>query len=307
MENEQSAELAPATVEQAPVTPEATTAAPDASAVQPEAPKEYVSTEPRHPLQDILDKAAEKAKAKEAVQPEQKKDETLGQKPVENFDLSKWDGNVLTLPDKVKKIVVDNQVAFHEKAKEAAEIKAQYEALSQLVNQYTKQIQDSQPKKSLFTQEEFEAAQLNPDKFLDLTSRVAKQIVDAEKAQIAPVISQIEFNQKVVENEKVINDFASKHNDFWQLYESGILEPYVQKLGLEEGYNKASSIMNKLKQDSISESQARVQQKKSSISAKPTTTQSIEAIYVDRPEDVLPTAARYASEGKKVKVRVKPH
>ncbi len=307
--NEQSTELASAAPEATPVAPEVTQTAPEASVVQPEVKKEYVSTEPRHPLQDILDKAAKKAEeAKNAVQPETKKDVTLGEKPVENFDMSKWDGNALTLPDKIKKIVVDNQVAFHEKAKEAAELKAQYEALSQLVNQYTTQIkQTNQQKQPLFTQEEFESAQLDPNKFLELTSRVAKNIVDAEKAQIAPVLSQIEFNQKVVENERVINDFAGKHKDFWQLYDAGILEPLVRDLGLEQGYAKATAIAGKFQQQATTDSQARIQEKKGSVSVKPTNTQSIEVTYVDRPEDVLPTAARFAAEGKKIKVRVRPH
>ena len=204
MENEQNAELvSTAPAEATPVTPEATPAPVDASVVQPEVKKEYVSTEPRHPLQDILDKAAKKAEeAKKAVPTEQKKEETLGeQKPVSTFEYAKWDKNVLTLPDDIKKIVVDNQVAFHQKAKEAAELKAQYDALSQLVNKYTEQVQATQNQKPLFTKEEFEAAQLDPNKFLELTSRVAQNIVEAEKAKIAPVISQVEFNQKVAENE----------------------------------------------------------------------------------------------------------
>ena len=309
MENEQQTELAtsdatasaPVTQEAAPVT------TPDASAVQTETTKEFVSTEPRHPLQDILDKAAKKAedaKAKEAANATTPKDPALGQKPVENFDLSKWDGNALTLPDKIKKIVVDNQVAFHNKAKEAAELKAQNDAMSGLINKYTQQMQ-AQNKAPLFTQEEFESAQLDPQKFLDLTSRVAKNIVEAEKAQIAPVVQQLQFNQQVVENEKVINEFASKNKDFWQLYDTGILEPYVKEHGLEAGYAKAVEVRNKLQNQATQAAQARVTEKKASISAKPTNTQSIEVMYVDRPEDVLPTAMRFAAEGKHVKVRVK--
>lgn len=307
--NEQVTEVASSEAAPAQVPPEAAPAKPEVSAVQPEVKKEFVSTEPRHPLQDVLDKAAKKAEdAKIAAQTEQKKSETLGEKPVENFDLSKWDGNALTLPAKIQKIVVDNQVAFHAKAKEAAELKAQNEAMSGLINKYTQQVQaQQQQNQPLFSQQEFEEAQLDPKKFLDLTSRVAKNIVEAEKAQIAPVINQMQFNQKVVENEKVINDFASKHKDFWQLYDTGALEPFVKEHGLEAGYNKAVELRNKFQQQATQEAQARVQEKKGSVAAKPTNTQSIEVTYVDRAEDVLPTAMRYAAEGKHVKVRVRPH
>ena len=308
MENEQVTEVAAVIPEQTPAIQEVTQSASAVSAVQPEVKKEYVSTEPRHPLQDVLDKAAKKAEdAKNAVQTKQSTESTLGQKPVEAFDYAKWDGNVLTLPENIKRIVTDNQVAFHEKAQEAAELKGQYEALSQLVNQYTEQIQATRRQNEpLFTQQEFETAQLDPQKFLELTSRVAKNIVDAEKAQFAPMLDRIDFQQKVVENERVINDFAGKHTDFWQLYDAGILEPLIKEMGLDQGYAKAAAIAGKFQQKATSDSQARILEKKGSVAARPTNTQSIEVAYVDRPEDVLPTAMRFAAEGKHVKVKVKP-
>lgn len=294
MSEEQSTELA-ASAPEAPV--EST---PAASEVQPEAPKQTVTNEPRHPLQDILDKAVAKKQATEPTQAP--KEEALAQKAAETFDLSKWDGNVLTLPDKVKKIVTDNQAAFHAKSKEAAELKQQYEALNQQVQQYMAQVQQAQ-QKPLFTQQEFEAAQLDPNKFLELTQRVAKNIVDAEKAQIAPVLSQLEFNQKVVENERMINDFSTQHKDFWHLYDAGILEPLVKAHGLEDGYAKAVEIASKFEQKAVADAQARVQQKKGSISAKPTTSQSIETVFKGTADERLREAMRLASEGKHVKVR----
>ncbi len=305
MENEQGATQV---AELAPETP-ATTEVSDVSAVQPEVEikKEYVSTEPRHPLQDVLDKAAKKAEeAKKAVPAEGKKTEALGEvKPAESFEYSKWDGNVTTLPDKLKKIVNDNQTAFHDKAKEAATFKQQYDDLQGKVNSYLQQIEQQKQAQPLFTQEEFESAQLNPEKFLELTQRVAKNIVDAEKAQIAPILSKLEFDRSVVENERVINDFASKNKNFWQLYDAGILEPLVEKYGLESGYSKASEILSKIQNQATTASQGRVLEKKGSVSAKPTNAQSIEVAYVDRPEEVLQTAMRYAAEGKHVKVKVR--
>lgn len=303
METEQKTEIAQETP-QAPVPTEV--AAPDASAVQPEVKKEVVSTEPRHPLQDILDKAAEKAaKAANKEAPKQENKDGLADKAPEAFDLAKWDGNTQTLPEKIKKIVSDNQAAFHAKAKEAAELKMQFETLQKQVNSYLAEQQKLKESKPLFTQEEFQQAQLDPSKFLELTQRVAKDIVEREKQQLEPIISQVQFNQQVAENERLINDFASKHSDFWELYDAKILEPLVAKHGLEEGYRFAKEAKDALMQKAIQDSQARVQQKKASISATPTQAQSIEVTYVDRPEDVLPTAARYAAEGKKVKVKVK--
>jgi hypothetical protein len=306
MENqEQSTELASSES----VTPESKEVVAEtsgASDVQPEVKKEVVSTEPRHPLMDVLDKAAEKAKAKEAA-PKEVKKEGLAEKAPETFDYSKWDGATQSLPEKLQKIVKDNQAAFTEKAKEAATFKQQYDELQAKVNNYLQEIDKQKQAKPLFSQEEFEAAQLDPNKFLELTQRVAKNIVDAEKAQIAPLMNQLQFNQQVVENERVINDFASKNPDFWQLYDAKILEPFVKEHGLEKGYAMAKEVAAKFEQQATQKSQARVNEKKGAITSKPTNTQSIEVTYVDRPEDVLPTAMRYAAEGKHVKVKVRTH
>ncbi len=304
MTDEQTPELASG-AEVTPAQPEASST-PVASEVQPEIKKEYVSNEPRHPLQDILDKAEAKAKAKAEATSKAVKPEALDPKksaPV--FDYSKWDGNVLTLPDNIQKLVNDNKTAFHTKAQEAATYKAQLDELQAKVDSYLQAAEREQS--PLFTEEEFQAAQLDPNKFLELSQRVAKDIVEKEKQQLAPMITQIQFNQQVAENEKKINDFATKHNDFWNLYEAGILEPLIGKHGLEEGYNMAATIANNLKQDAIQKAQSRVLEKKASVSVTPTKAQSIEVLYVNNPNDVLPTAAKLAAEGKKVKVKYRPN
>lgn len=299
MTDEQNPELAAAP---APATPEP--AAP-ASDVQPEIKKEYVSTEPRHPLMDILDKADAKAKAKAEATSAETKKEALPQDKGAAFDYSKWDGNVLTLPENIRKIVDDNKAAFHTKAQEAAQYKEQFDKLQSQVNDYLAQMK-AQNQQPLFTEDEFQAAQLDPAKFLDLSSRVAKDIVEKEKAQLVPMITQIQFNQKVAENEKRINDFAKQHEDFWNLYEAGVLEPLVSQHGLEKGYEMASGMAKKLEQAAVQKSQARVQEKKASTSVTPTPSSMIEVLYVNNPKDVLPTQIRMAAEGKKVKVRYKP-
>jgi hypothetical protein len=301
MENEQSTELAPVTTEQVTEAAPVETAA---SEVQPEVQKEVVSTEPRHPLMDILDKAAAKKAKAEASKVEEKP--AVTEKVAESFDYNKWDGDTKSLPDKLQKIVKDNQAAFHEKAKEASTFKQQFEELQAKVNNYVQELNKQNQNKPLFTQQEFEAAQLDPTKFNELINRVVEQKVSEKEAQIAPVISEVQFQQQVVENERLIGDFAAKNKDFWNLYDAGILEPMVKELGLEAGYAKASEIAGKFQQAATQSAQARVQEKKASISVKPTNTQSIEVSYVDRPEDVLPTAMRFAAEGKKVKVKVKP-
>ena len=300
MAEEQQAELA---------TPGAATpsesVAPVASDVQPETTKEHVSNEPRHTLKYALDKAVEKAKADEtATSPETKK-EALPEDKGATFDYSKWDGNVLTLPDDVRKLVDDNKQAFHTKAQEAADYKTKLDSLQSQVNEYLEAVKKSE-EKPLFTEDEFQAAQLDPNKFLELSQRVAKDIVEKEKAQLTPMISKIQFNQQVAENEKKINDFASKHNDFWSLYEAGALEPFVKEHGLEKGYEMAAGIVSRLEQAAVQKAQARVQEKKASVSVTPTQSTTMEVLYVNNPNEVLSTQIRMAAEGKKIKVRYRP-
>lgn len=303
MENEQNTGLAPVTEVPTVSTPTTEIVAP---AVQPEVKQEIVSSEPRHPLMDVLDKAAERAKAKEATSKEVVKDTTLGVQPPVVFDYSKWDGNVLTLPDNIQKIVKDNQAGFHQAKQEAAEIKQQYDQLSKVVNDYTQQQQQLKDQQALFTEQEFQEAQLDPNKFLDLTQRVANSVVQKERQQLEPILAQVQFSQQVAENEKSINSFTQKNKDFWPLYEAGILEPFIAAHGLEKGYQMASGIANKLKQDAMSQSQQRVQEKKAAITSTPTQAGTVQVVYVNNPNEVLSTAARYAAEGKKVKVRYKP-
>lgn len=270
--------------------------------------KETVPTEPRHPLQDVLDKAAKKAE--EAQKQKVEADKTLAVKPAVEpaFDIAKWDGNANSLPDKLKKIVSDNQAAFTKKAQEATEFKQKFETLNAQVQQYLEQQKlQHAAQNPPFTKEEYDAAMLDPNKFLVLTQKVAQGIVDAEKAQLQPVISQIEFNQKVAENERVINKFAEVKKDFWELYDDGILEPLVTQYGLEEGYKRAADFKEKSSQRALAASQQRVQQKKSATTVAPTQPQQVEVVYVERQSEVLPMAAKLAAEGKKVKVRVRPN
>lgn len=271
-------------------------AASESQQSQPTAPV----AEPRHPLQDILDKAAKKA---EEAQPQTPPTEGLAPKAPEAWSLDKWDGNPATLPDKLKKIVSDNQAAFTQKAQEMAQLKQAYEALKAQVETTSRMSQ--QP---LISQEEFEAAQLDPQKFMELTKKVASMELEKEKAALQPLLQDIQMKQLISENEARINSFATEHPDFWDLHGKGLIEPFVQMTGdLEASYQRARQIADNFKQTVKTELTKTVQAKKSAASLTPTTPQQVEVVYVDPGTDTTFVAAKYAMEGKRVKVQVRPN
>lgn len=277
---------------------------PAASETQPQtaAPVE-ASPEPRHPLRDILDKAM--AKQTEEAKATEVKDPGLAsqQAPAEPWSLDKWDGNPGTLPEKLKKIVTDNQAAFTQKAQEAAQLKQALEAMQQ-------EAQAKQVASDVITQEEFEAAQLDPSKFMELSRRAAAIELRKEKEALQPVINEIQQKQAFVEGQQMITEFAKQHTDFWELHDKGLIEPFVKLYGtLDAAYEKATQIAAGLKQEAKTEIQKTVQGKKAASSLTPASaTQQVEVVYVRHQSEALPMAARMAAEhpGKRVKVLVDP-
>ncbi len=275
--------------------------APEASPVAPEvqaAPQVQAIPEPRHPLQDILDKA--KARAEEAAKPQEPVKTEVPVKAPDAWTIDKWDGNPTTLPDKLKKIVTDNQAAYTQKAQEVAQLKQAYEGLRA-------QVEAAKPQASGITQEEFEAAQLDPNKFLALTRKVANMELEREKAALQPMLQDIQMKQLVSENEAKINSFATQHPDFWELHDKGLIQPLIQVTGnLEASYQQAKTIANNFKNSVKQEMQQQAQVKKSAGSLAPTTPQQVEVVYVDPGTDTTFVAAKYAMEGKRVTVKVRP-
>lgn len=261
--------------------------------------------EPRHPLQDILDKAAAKKVEQEAKQEPAKEGLAAPQAaPTETWSLDKWDGNPTSLPEKLRKIVTNNQAAFTQKSQEVAQLKQYKDAYEQLQSQ----IQAQQTSQLEITQEEFEAAQLDPQKFMQLAKKAAAIELSKEKAALQPIIQDLQFKQMTVENQQKISDFATQHPDFWELYDKGLIEPFVKQTGdLEGSYTKAREIADRFKQDVKAEIKQEVQVKKSATSMIPTQAHQVEVVYVRHQSEALEAAARNAMSRKRVKVIVDPN
>lgn len=255
--------------------------------------------EPIEKLADAMEaKSEHKDEPTQSELPDTDSDKSEKVPPKETFDIEKWDGKVEALPEKLRKIVTDNQAAYTAKAQEAARYKQELERLNK---------PPQQPNQPLFTVEEYEEAQLNPQKFLELTQKIASKEIERAKAELMPVVDKIQYEQTVAQNEKMINDFATKNEDFWDLYETGIMQPLIDKFkNLEEPYRMVKEFQNKLADQEKNKAQGRVKEKKNASTFSRSTNQTENVVYINgTKEDVLRKQIEFAMQGKKVQVKLK--
>lgn len=197
--------------------------------------QEFHRVKEQEPIEKLAD--AMEAKPEQKDEPAQSElsntdsDKSEKVPPKETFDIEKWDGKVEALPEKLRKIVTDNQAAYTAKAQEAAELRKELEQRTIAVN-----TAKDQP---LMTPEEFEEAQLSPAKMEEVVNRIAMRAIEKKAAELMPVITQVQHNQRVVENEKAINDFAQAHEDFWELHDASpklFMSLIQQTKSLQETY-----------------------------------------------------------------------
>lgn len=218
----------------------------------------------------------------------------------EAFNFEKWDGKVESLPEKVQKIVKDNQAMATAKAQEAAQYKKQLEEMSV-------RKPESVSNAPLFTQDEYEEAQLNPNKFAELVERVSNKVVEQKSQELMPIVSKIQYEQTVASNEKAINDFAKEHTDFWELYEDGLLEPFVQQTkNLEQAYSMAKAIVEKREARANQKAQGRVKEKKAASTFGRSTSHTENVMFINgTKDDALRKQIELAMQGKNIQVKPK--
>ena len=229
----------------------------------------------------------------------QKKEELPPKK--EAFDIEKWDGKVEALPEKVRKIISDNQAAYTAKAQEAAQLKKQLEQLT-----VTRETTKEQP---LLTPEEYEEAQLSPAKFVEVVNRVAERAIEKKAAELMPVISNVQRTQQIAENEKAINDFAKQHEDFWELHDSNpklFMSLVSQTRNLQETYETLKQFKTALSEKAKQEAQVRVKEKKAATTFGRTSKHTENVMYIDgSQDDVLAKQIEMTMQGKNIQVKQK--
>lgn len=266
---------------------------------------EFKRTEEQKPIEELATELeAKSGKKDEPAQSEiSNTDSDKSEKvpPKETFDLEKWDGKVELLPEKLRKIVTDNQAAYTAKAQEAARYKQELEQLTTKV--------EPTKDRPLMTPEEFEEAQLSPEKFMEVSERIANRAVERKVAELMPVFQKIQQTQTVAENQQAINEFAKEHEDFWDIHDADpelFLSIASQTKDLNKTYGMLSKFKAKLADQEKNKAQGRVKEKKNASTFSRSTNQTENVVFIDgTKEDVLRKQIEFAMQGKNIQVKLK--
>jgi len=217
------------------------------------------------------------------------------------FNYEKWDGKVESLPEKLQKIVKDNQAMATAKAQEAARYKQELELLS-----VKRQEAVEQP---LVTPEEYEEAQLSPAKFVEVVNKLIARGVEKKAAELMPIVNQVQRTQQVAENEKAINDFAKEHEDFWDLHDASpslFMALISQNRDLGKTYETLKQFKNSHEEKAKQAAQARVKEKKNASTFSRTAKHTENVMYIEgTQDDVLRKQIEMSLAGKDIRVKLK--
>ncbi len=221
--------------------------------------------------------------------------------PQVTFDVDKWDGKIEALPEKLRKIVTDNQAAYTQKAQEAAKLRQDLEEASTRLK--------ATPEAPIYSQEEWEQAQLDPMKHAELTRRIIAKEIEIQKQELLPMLQKVQFEQSVAQNEKAINEFAEANKDFWELHDANpelFMSVVNQTKDFKKAYASIKEFKTKLADQAKNEAQARVKEKKGATSYGRTASRTEDVVYVEGTrDDVLSKQIELSLQGKNVQVRLK--
>ena len=164
---------------------------------------------------------------------------------------------------------------------------------------------------ALYTREELEEAQVNPEKLGELINRGAEARFKQAEQEVGGIISELRTKQTFIDKKQELQDFSEVHPDFWDLHEKGLIKPFIREIvdtgqgTLMDAYNKAKEVREQFRQEALRESQVRVSQKKSAFSSPPTPSNETEIIWANSKNEATKIAFDNAVLGKKVNVKVK--
>lgn len=233
-----------------------------------------------------------------------------------------WEGNPDTLPKSLQSRARGVQRYLTKQSQSLAEEKKDAEAFRKLKSdpafaEFQKGFAQGSPQTApskpapLFTREDLEEAQVNPDKLGSLIERVTDAKVQMAQQQAIGVLSDLQTKQSFIDKKQELQDFAELHPDFWDLHEKGLMKPYLREIvdtgqgTLVDAYNKAKEVKEMFRREALQESQARVQQKKAAFSSTPSPSTEVDVIWANDKHEATRLAFENAVLGKKVQVKVK--
>lgn len=247
--------------------------------------------------------------------------------PSDDQEIVDWNGNdVDSLPKPLQARARGMLRHFNKVTQEAAAVKRHAQAYNEIVNhpefqEFIKWKEErlnspqgtpTQPQE-LLTEDEFLAAQSDPQKFLSVQQKILMQ-------QAQPVLQKLQAIEKELatyKQEKVREDarrqldaFAAEHKDFWDINPvvmKAVLDEVVGKGkgSIEDAYNQAKSLEKQYLDKAHGTIKQQVEAKKKAVSAPPSKSMEPEVIYVADKKEATKVAYENAKLGKRVDVRVK--
>lgn len=251
------------------------------------------------------------------------------QTPNPEPEIEEWNGNdVDKLPKPLQARAKGMLQYLHKVSQEAAQVKNQAQAYQEITNHPefqefiqwkeqrlnntaapTNQPISSQP----LTEDEFLAAQVDPNKFVEVQERLLMQ-----KAQ--PFLNELQAVKQelaTMKQEKIqaqakdkLEAFGKANPKFWEINPvimKAVLEDVVQKKGgtLEDALKVAESLEKQYYEKANGQIKQQVEAKKAAVSASPSKSMEPEVIYVNNKQDRDRIAFENAKLGKRVDVRLK--
>lgn len=246
-----------------------------------------------------------------------------------------WDGDVNKLPPEIQ--------GWAKKAQRTLTKKAMAESEDRRLGQEFKQFQGSQdwqafqqwkqqangqapapvapvavdPSQGDVSQREWEEAQLDNTgtKFRDLVNRQVRNQINEAAQVYGQQLDNLRNTQERTAFQQTLSDFADLNPDAVQLYNTGILKPFLDdeiKSGrhrshdaaISAAYERGKAIRDAIQAEADQRAQARVQEKRSAVVSTGTSVGEANVAYVEK-GNTFDEAFNFAAQGKKVKVKAK--
>lgn len=166
----------------------------------------------------------------------------------------------------------------------------------------------------LWTENEWNEAQINPSKMAELVQRGIAHGVDQQIQQYAPIVQQVQQKQAFLERSQEVQEFGELHPDMWDMYEAGIMRPLVQSIvdsgkgSIADAYEQAKKIEAYYNNGAQAKAQGRILEKKNAVTAAPSSAGEPSVIWAnDRAEaNRLSIENAIRNPDRAIPVRIKP-
>jgi hypothetical protein len=248
--------------------------------------------------------------------------------PDQEPQIEEWNGNdVESLPKPLQARARGMLRKFHEVTQQAAGIQKQAQAYQEFVNhpEFQEFIQwkesrlnnpataNQQISNEPLTEDEFLAAQTDPEKFVSVQQRILMQQAQPFVQKLNALEQRLaQYDQEKIHTQaqSKLEAFGKANPKFWEINPvimKAVLEDVVQKKGgsLEEAFKVAESLEKQYLEKANGQIKKQVEAKKKAVSASPSKSMEPEVIYVSNKQERDRVAFENAKLGKRVDVRLK--